>query len=178
MGDFNPNGVRYFVEAGTRRSRGVELTTDFAPRPFWRITGAISYLDAIYTGEAPASAISTAPIPNSRAEKSPRWSYNLWSRYDFTESFMRGFGFGVGMIRQDERLGSNGARTRTAPDPLILPAFTRFDAALFYRLNERINFSLNVENLFDELIFVNGSVGSAIEVAAPRALTLRTSFRF
>lgn len=178
INDFNPNGVRYFVEAGTRRSRGVEVTTDFAPRPFWRITGAVSYLNAIYTGEAPASARSTAAIPGSRAEKSPRWSYNLWSRYDRNEGFLRGFGGGLGLIWQDERLGSNGARTRVAPDPLVLSAFTRVDAALFYRLNERINFSLNFENLLDELIFVNASVGSAIEIAAPRTVTFRTSYRF
>jgi len=84
----------------------------------------------------------------------------------------------LGLVWQDERLGSNGARTRIAPDPLLLPAFTRVDTALFYRLNEQIEFSFNVENLFDKLIFVNSSVGSAIEIAAPRTVTFRTSYRF
>ena len=91
---------------------------------------------------------------------------------------MKGFGAGFGLSWQGKRLGSNGARTFASPDPLVLPAFTRADAALFYRLNKFVNFALNVDNVFDEVIFVNASVGSAIEVAAPRTMTLRTSFNF
>lgn len=180
VNDFNPNGVRFFAEAGTRRSRGIEVTTDYQPIINWRITGAVSFLDAIYTGEAPPSAIAggTVAIPNSRAEKSPRFSYNLWNRYDRNEGLLRGFGAGLGLIWQAERLGSNGARTRNAPDPLVLPAFTRVDGALYYRLNEKIDFSMNIENVFDRLIFVNASVGSNIEIAAPRTFTFRTGYRF
>ena len=91
---------------------------------------------------------------------------------------MKGFGGGLDVIWQDERLGSNGARTRIAPDPLVLRAFTRVDAALFYRLNEKVDFSLNFENLFDALVFVNASVGSSIEIAAPRNVTFRMGYRF
>ena len=54
----------------------------------------------------------------------------------------------------------------------------RVDTALFYRLNKNINFAVNVENLFDELIFVNGSVGSSLEIAAPRTVSFRTTFNF
>ena len=175
--DFNPNGVRYFAAAGTRRSRGVDLTTDFRPHSSWSIW-ARTYLDAVYTGEAPASALSTAALPGSRAEKSPRWAFNLWNRYERSEGFLKGFGAGLGVIRQGSRLGSNGARTRSAPDPLVLPAFTRVDASLFYRLDEHTDFSLSLENLFDELIFVNAAVGSSIEVAAPRNVTFRMGYRF
>jgi hypothetical protein len=32
--------------------------------------------------------------------------------------------------------------------------------------------------VLDELIFVNASVGSSIEVAAPRTLSLRVGYRF
>jgi iron complex outermembrane receptor protein len=177
-GDFNPNGVRYFTAAGTRRSRGIDLTTDFRPRASLRFTGAATYLDAIYTGEAPASALPTAALPGSRAEKSPRWAYNFWGRYDRNEGVLRGFGAGLGLVRQGARLGGNGARTPSAPDPLVLPAYTRVDASLFYRLDEHTDFSLSLENLFDELIFVNGSVGSSIEVAAPRNVTFRMGYRF
>jgi hypothetical protein len=37
---------------------------------------------------------------------------------------------------------------------------------------------MNVENLFDEVIFVNATVGSSIEIAAPRMTTIRTTFNF
>ena len=176
--DLNPNGNRYYIEAGTRRSRGVELTVNARPLPFWNIDAAASFLDAIYTGEGPASARATLAIPGSRAEKSPRWSYSFWNRYDRNEGIFRGFGGGLGVVWQDERLGGNGARTFAAPDPLILPAFTRVDAAIYYRYNESLDFSVNVENVFDRLIFVGGAVASALEIAAPRQVTFRTGYRF
>jgi outer membrane receptor protein involved in Fe transport len=47
-----------------------------------------------------------------------------------------------------------------------------------YRLNEHWDWALNVENLLDKKIFVNASVGSAIEIAAPRTATLRVGYRF
>ena len=175
--DLNPNGNRYYVEAGTRRSKGVELTAEVRPLETWLVTGSVSYLNAIYTGQAPASAAGPTAIPGSRAEKSPEWAYSLWSRYDRPKGRLRGLGAGFGLIWQDERLGGNGARTPSAPDPLVLPAFTRVDAALFYRLSERVDLSLNVENLLDETIFVSGTVGSSLEVAAPRTIAFRVGYR-
>ncbi|MCC7178549.1 MAG: TonB-dependent receptor [Acidobacteria bacterium] len=177
-GDFNPNGNRYFIAAGTRRSRGVELSGDMTPVPNLVFQGSISYLDAIYTGAGPASAASTLAIPGSRAEKSPVWSWSLLSRYTQARGRLAGLGASLGVAWQAERLGSNGARTFAAPDPLVLPAFTRVDAGLFYRLGDRTSVALNIENLLDELIFVNASVGSSIEVAAPRTLSLRVGYRF
>ena len=179
----NPRGNRFYAPAGTRRSRGVELSGDFQVRQDLRVSTGISYLDAIYKGfpsglTASGNPPVTSPLPNSRAEKSPRWSYNVYTRYDRREGYLKGFGAGFGVIYQGERIGSNGAQTFAAPDPLLLPSFVRVDTAVFYRLNKFINFAVNVENLFDQVIFVNASVGSNIEIAAPRAMTVRTTFNF
>jgi len=178
VGDLNPNGNRYYVAAGTRRGRGVELTGDISPLPNLEVEGAISYLDAIYTGEGPTSAAASLAIPGSRAEKSPEWSWSLLTRYTRSRGVLNGLGGSLGIAWQAERLGSNGARTVGAPDPLVLPAFSRLDAAVYYRIGDRTSIGLNVENLLDELIFVNASVGSSIEVAAPRTLSLRVGYRF
>jgi len=179
----NPRGNRFYVPAGTRRARGAEFTGEFQLRQDLRVSGGVSYLDAIYKGFPTGLTVSgqpptSSPLPNSQAEKSPRWSYNLYSRYDRAEGYLKGFGAGFGMIYQGKRIGSNGAQTFAAPDPLVLPSFVRVDTALFYRLNKFINFAVNVENLFDEVIFVNASVGSSIEVAATRMTTFRTTFNF
>ena len=181
-GTFNPRGNRFYIPAGTRRSRGVELSGEFQVRQDLRVTGGVSYLDAIYKGFpdglTSGNPPTTSPLPNSQAEKSPRWSYNAYTRYDRREGYLKGFGAGLGLTYQGERIGSNGARTFAAPDPLVLPSFVRVDTALFYRLNKWVNCAFNVENLFDEVIFVNASVGSNIEVASPRAMTFRTTFNF
>jgi len=179
----NPRGNRFFIPAGTRRSRGAEMTGEFQVRQDLYVAAGVGYLDAIYKG-FPTSVTATglppqtSPIPNSQAEKSPRWTSNVYARYERREGYLKGLGAGFGMFWQSKRLGSNGARTFAAPDPLVLPSYTRVDSALFYRLNKFVNFALNIENLFDELIYVNASVGSNIEIAAPRQMTFRTTFNF
>ena len=170
--------VGYSVRGVSLRARGAEATGEFQIRQDLRVSAGVSYLDAIYKGFPATTTAATAPIPNSTAEKSPRWTYNIYSRYDRREGYLKGFGAGFGMFWQGRRLGSNGGRTFAAPDPLVLPSYTRVDTALFYRLNKTVNFAFNVENLFDELIYVNATVGSNIEIAAPRALTFRTTFNF
>ena len=154
------------------------MTGEFQVREDLRISAGVSYLDAIYKGFPSTTTATTAPVPNSPAEKSPRWTYNIYSRYDRREGYLKGFGASFGMFWQGKRLGSNGARTFAAPDPLVLPSYTRVDSALFYRLNKLVNFAFNVENVFDKLIFVNATVGSNIEIAAPRTMTFRTTFNF
>ncbi|HYO80679.1 MAG TPA: TonB-dependent receptor [Bryobacteraceae bacterium] len=178
LNDVNANGNRYYVQSGTRRGQGAELSGDFRIRSEWFVSGAVSFLDSIYTGEGPASAAATLPIPGSRAEKSPRWAWNARTHYQRSEGKFAGFGGSLSLMWQGQRLGSNGARTFAAPDPLMLPSFTRTDASVSYRFNDSIDVACNVENLLDQLIFVNASVGSAMEIAAPRTATLRLSYRF
>lgn len=178
VGMLNSNNLRYYIPAGTRRARGAEFSGEFQVRQDLRITTGVSYTAAIYKGFPTGSPVASSPIPNSWAEKTPRFSYNAYARYDRREGYLKGFGAGFGLIWQGKRLGSNGARTFASPDPLVLPSFTRVDSALFYRMNKLVNFAFNVDNVLDERIFVNASVGSAIEMAAPRTMTLRTSFNF
>lgn len=172
------NGERFYRPAGTRRSRGAEATGDYQVREDLRLSAGVAYTSAVYLGFPDGAVVGTSPIPNSWAEKTPRWSYNFYSRYDRREGYLRGFGAGFGVSWQGKRIGSNGAMTFGNPDPVVLPSFTKVDTALFYRLNRHVNFALNIDNLFDELIFVNGSVASNLEIAAPRTMTFRTSFSF
>lgn len=174
--DLNPNGSRYYVAAGTRRSRGAELTMEATPLTLLQVTTSLTYLDAIYTGEGPASA--TLALPGSRAEKSPRWAWNLWTRYARHQGRLAGVSAAFGVVHQGQRLGANGPRTSAAPDPLELPAFTRIDVSLGQRVGRRTDVGMHVENVLDRLIFVNATVGSSIEVAAPRRIALRVGYRF
>lgn len=174
--DLNPNGVRYYVAAGTRRSRGAELSAETSLADALHLTGSVTYLDAIYTGAGPASA--TLPIPGSRAEKSPRWAWNVWTRFAPATGRLARTSAAVGLVHQGGRVGSNGPRTTVAPDPLDLPAFTRLDLTAGYRIGRRVDLGVHVENALDALIFVNAGVGSSIEVAPPRQVSVRLGFRY
>jgi outer membrane receptor protein involved in Fe transport len=178
VNDVNVNGLRYYVEAGSRRGKGVEWSGDFRVLRDVFFSGSVSYTDAIYTGAGPASAASTLAIPGSKAEKTPKWAWTARTSYQRSEGKLAGFGASFALLWQDQRLGSNGARTPAAPDPLMLPAYLRADAAVTYRLNRHLDWALNLDNLTDRRIFLNATTGASIEMAPPRAATLRMSYRF
>ncbi|MCS7044519.1 MAG: TonB-dependent receptor [Bryobacteraceae bacterium] len=178
INDFNVNGVRYYVAAGTRRGRGVESSVETRLLHDLFLRGGAAWTEAWYTGTGPASAASTLAIPGSRAEKTPRWSWNAQLLYERTEGRLAGWSASLALLNQGRRFGSNGARTFSAPDPLLLPAYTRVDASLGYRLNRHWDWALSVENLTDRRIWINATTGASMEQAPPRSATLRLSYRF
>lgn len=178
VNDLNTNGVRYYVEAGTRRGKGLELTTNTRMTRDLFLNTMVSYVDAIYTGSGPASAASTLAIPGSKAEKTPKWAWSARGSYERSEGRLAGFGGGLSLLWQDQRLGSNGARTYAAPDPLMLPAYLRADASVSYRFNRTLDYAVNFENLTGRCIYINATTGSSIEVAPPRTVTMRIGYRF
>ncbi len=166
VAELNPRGNRYFVQTGGgRRARGVELSGEYVFQGT-HLTGTFAYLDARYFGEG--------RIPGARMEKTPRYSASLWARRDFGAE--RKWSAGVGLIWQDVRWSA--ARTTAAPDPLVLPAYSRVDALVAYRFNRNWNLSLNVENLTNELYFVGGATGALLETGGPRLLTARMGWSY
>ncbi len=176
--DFNVNGVRYYQAAGTRRAHGVESSVETRLFHDLFAQAGAAWIEAWYTGTGPASAAATLAIPGSRAEKTPRWSWNSRLLYERTEGRLAGWSASVALLNQGGRFGSNGARTFSAPDPLWLPPYTRVDASLAYRLNRHWDWALHVENLTDRRIWINATTGAAMEQAPPRTATLRVSYRF
>jgi outer membrane receptor protein involved in Fe transport len=167
--DLNRNGNRYYTQTGGgRHARGAELSAELRLLANWRVNASASLLDSRYRGEG--------RIIGSPTEKSPRRAFSVYQRYDFTRGSLRGLGASLGVVWQDERLSA--ARTAAAPDPLLLPSFTRLDAALFYRFGPRWDVSLHCDNLLDRLYFTTGATGSALEVGTPRTVSVRTSYRF
>lgn len=178
INDFNVNGVRYYQAAGTRRGRGVESSLETRLLHDLFVQASATWIEAWYTGTGPASAAATLAIPGSRAEKTPRWSWNSRLLYERSEGRLAGWSASLALLNQGARFGSNGARTFSAPDPLLLPAYTRLDASLAYRLNRHWDWSLYFENLADRRIWINATTGAAMEQTPPRTATLRLSYRF
>ncbi|MEJ5369032.1 MAG: TonB-dependent receptor [Bryobacteraceae bacterium] len=178
INDVNVNGVRYYIPAGTRRGEGLELTFEKRVLRDFFLQGGAAWIEAWYTGAGPASAAATLAIPGSRAEKTPRWAWNARVAYERSEGRLAGWNAGLALAYQGARFGSNGARTFSAPDPLLLPAYTRVDASVGYRMNRHWDWSLVVENLADRRIFINATTGAAMEQAPPRTAMMRVSYRF
>jgi len=61
---------------------------------------------------------------------------------------------------------------------VVLPAFTRVDAAVFFTPTERLRIQANLENLFDERYYASAHNNNNIAPGSPRALRVALTTRF
>ncbi|HZV84648.1 MAG TPA: TonB-dependent siderophore receptor [Brevundimonas sp.] len=147
------------INVGETRTEGFELAVTGRISPNWQISGGYSWLDARLRGNE-----------SVRLAQTPKQQASLWNRYDAT----RRLGFGLGVIHQS----SQYAAIRTSPATTRLPAFTRVDAAIFFKLNETVDLQLNVENLFDTGYFADAHNNFNISPGAPLNARLTLAARF
>jgi iron complex outermembrane receptor protein len=131
----DPDDDNYSVQTGEQRVRGIELDVSGKPMPGWDVIGNISVQDAKVTKD------TTIDVGN-RLDGVPILSGSLWSSYQLQEGPLRGLGVGVGVIAVGERQGD-------IDNSYDVSGYTRFDASLFYDINEKVRVSLNGRNLTD-----------------------------
>ena len=78
---------------------------------------------------------------------------------------------GVGIIHYTNFFASSD-------DTVLLPEFTRVDAAVFFRLNEMCRAQLNIENIFDQRYFATADGNNNITPGSPRAFRLSATANF
>jgi iron complex outermembrane receptor protein len=131
----DPDDDNYSVQTGEQRVRGIELDVSGKPMPGWDVIGNISVQDAKVTKD------TTIDVGN-RLDGVPILSGSLWSSYQLQEGPLRGLGVGIGVIAVGERQGD-------IDNSYDVSGYTRFDASLFYDINEKVRVSLNGRNLTD-----------------------------
>jgi iron complex outermembrane recepter protein len=163
------------IDGDGRRGTGVEFSGEVSPLKNLRLSAGGAYIDVIHQTNSRVTS-DTRPIDGSRGDKVPEWSFNSFSRYDIASGALRGLGASLGFIYQGDRFAA--LKTEAAPNPLVMPWFTRLDLGVYYRVNNNLDFALNVENLAnDERIVYGGTTGASIELGSPRRATFRTSYR-
>lgn len=170
--DLNGRGHRWYaqLDGEGRIGRGVELSTELRPLANLKLIAGGAYVNSENRVKADKVA------DGSSSDKTPAWSANAFTRYDVASGPLRGLGFSLGLVYQGERLSA--LKTTAAPDPIVMPWFTRLDAGLYYVLNANLDLAINVENLGDDRqIMVGGSTGANMELASPRRVAVRTSYR-
>ena len=149
------------VLTGEQRSRGLELGLTGRLTKGWRVDAGYALQDAeIQETTAAAPAGRRVPLV-------PRHQASLWTRADVGG----GFGLGLGLQRRSRSFAS-------VSNAVVLPAFTRVDAAAFYRLTQGVEAQLNVENLLNARYFPTAHNDNNITPGAPTAVraTLRLGF--
>jgi len=96
----------------------------------------------------------------------PENQFSLWSRYDVSKRL----GFGIGLTHQASQFASISNTSR-------LPAYTRLDAAVFFKLTDQIVAQVNVENLTDTTYFPVAHNDNNISTGAPINARFTLAFR-
>ena len=157
----DPNDASKTVQTGRQRTSGYELGVTGNVTSRWQVAGGWATQRAtILSATTSARAGATVPLV-------PQTMLSLWNRYQFISRV----GGGVGVIHQ--------TRTYAAIDnAVMLPGFTRVDAAAYLRLTNNVHLQLNVENLFDEQYYPTSQGNNNIMPGAPRSVRLGISTGF
>ena len=158
----DPVNLGFFILNGATKTRGVEVTLGGYLTDQWQMTGGYAYTDARVVG-----ATSATISAGNRVALVPYNTFSLWNRYDFTEMW----GAGLGVIRSSNFFASSD-------DTVLLPAYTRVDGAVFWKLNKTVKAQVNVENIFGAKYFPTADGNNNITPGSPRAarFVLTTSF--
>ena len=129
----DPSDPTKLLPIGLQRTDGFEVS--FTGRPFARfeVYGGYALLDA--TIEKSNTVNSGVALQGKRAQLVPKHAFNLWTTY----AFDNGFGFGGGVIFNDDRFAETN-------NLVLLPGYTRVDATLFYK-KRHYDFAVNVRNI-------------------------------
>jgi catecholate siderophore receptor len=146
---------------GEQRSKGVEVTLAGSITDKWELIAGYAYQDAEITRGSTLGALGrNAPLV-------PQQSVSMWSSYEV----LPGLRLGAGLIHQSDRF-------TTFSNQVVLPDFTRIDAAVFYRVSDAIDVQVNVENLGNTLYFPTAHNDNNITPGAPRNVRASLRARF
>ncbi|MEQ1512778.1 MAG: TonB-dependent siderophore receptor [Lysobacteraceae bacterium] len=159
----DPNdSTRLILLAGdSQRVDGVELSMagNFTER--WQIIGSYAWLDA-----RTVRTVGTTPAGRVLAQ-TPETSIGLWNRYDFNDRW----GVALGATYRSESYA-------TISNAVTLKSYARYDAAMYYKFDDRFSAQLNVENLFDKAYYPSAHTDNNITPGAPRSAHVTLNFKF
>lgn len=173
-----PNcGFSFTGNAGTARSKGVEL--DFSTRVASNLTlsGALSYTDAKLRVDSPAGA-GVGGKKGDRLPGIPRWSIQAGAQYDFMVSGRESFARIDGRYISDYSNRFPGA-TDGAPSPS--GDFAVVDARIGTDLAEGLQAEIFASNLFDtkQLLIVDTELPDQRQVLGrPRTIGATLRYRY
>ncbi len=89
----------------------------------------------------------------------PRHTFSLWNRLDITPWW----GVALGVITRSNMFAS-------VDNDVVLPGYTRLDAAMYARLDKRLRLQVNVENMLNKHYFLSASNNNNITPGSPAAI--------
>jgi catecholate siderophore receptor len=157
----DPNDPTRIVQTGSQRTLGFEFGINGRITSAWGIAGGYAYQDAFI------SSANTAAPAGATVAQVPHHTFSLWNNYQF----LKRLGGGLGIIHRSDMYAA-------IDNTVILPGYTRADAALYYSISERMRLQVNVENIAGTRYYANANSNSNISPGSPRVFRVCLSTGF
>ena len=133
----NPVNIAETILVDGQETKGFELGISGKLTDKWSVFGGYAYQDGEITKQQGAG--TGAILKGAELAQTPDHTFSLWNRYDFNETW----GAAIGVIGRSEMY----AATPTASVSTVLPGYTRYDAAVYCKIAEKVRLQVNLENL-------------------------------
>jgi catecholate siderophore receptor len=157
----HPNDPTRIIQTGSQRSKGFEVELNGNVTNRWSLTGGYAYQDAFI------SSATASTAAGKQVAQVPHHSFSIWNKYQL----LRRLSAGLGVIRRSDMFAA-------IDNMVVLPAYTRADAAVFYSFNEKWRLQANVENVFNSRYYLNADNNTNITPGNPRAVKIGLIARF
>jgi catecholate siderophore receptor len=145
-----------------QRTNGVEIEMTGRLASLWSVAGGYAYQD----GSLTQTLSPTAPA-GATLGMLPTHSVSFWNKVDLSSQWE----VGLGLVHRGDSFTS-------VDNAVVLPAFTRADAGVFYNISSKVRAQLNVENLFDRDYYASAHSNTNITPGSPRAVRVSLTTRF
>ena len=154
----DPNNMAQIITIPGSVTEGFEVQLSGALTENWTINTGYSYLD---------STVDGGSFDGNRTTQTPEHMFSLWNQYQATDALSLALGVtyqGDYFVRED--------------NAVLVPDFTRVDAAVYYDLSDQTRLQLNIENLLDEEYFPDAHSNDNISTGKPLNARFTVSHRF
>ncbi len=162
----DPSNPLAVIQVGAARTNGLELGVAGNLSAKWKIAAAYAWQDA-FVSRAYNSNATTTVTAGKRIAQVPRNNASLWNMYQLTPQL----GVGLGVVYRSGMFAA-------IDNAVVLPGYTRIDAAAFYSISERLRLQANVENALDRKYFVNADGNNNISFGSPTAVRVGLTASF
>jgi catecholate siderophore receptor len=157
----DPNDPTRILQTGSQRTNGFELGLNGTVTNRWSVAGGYAYQDA-FISSATVSARQGAQVALV-----PHHTFSLWNNYRVLSRLSAG----IGLIHRSDMFAA-------VDNTVVLPGYTRVDAAVFYSINEKWRVQVNMQNLFNRRYYLNADGNNNISPGAPASGRIALVARF
>jgi catecholate siderophore receptor len=162
-----PTGSGLAFPNGQTRVRGFEISLQGYVTDRWQSQLGYAYTDARIVADLTQQTVALPVLAGNRVQLVPYNQLAWWNKYRFTDMWSAG----LGVIFFDDSFA-------TSDDTVRLPAFWRFDAGIYAKIDENWKAQLTVENIFNKGYWASADGDNNISPGQGRTVRLKAIYKF